>query len=825
MSTASRAGAAPPRTGRVAPPPSLWLRWSVRDLRQRWVQVAAIALVIALGTGTFTGLSSTASWRLTSYDASYEATAAHDLLIELAEGTTVDRDDLLAAVAAVEHPEWIEATATSLTVPVQVEVLGTDEPVLVPGRLVGVEPDAEVDRLATVSGRPLPAGEPGVVVLDEHFVAARDLPPEGALRLSGGREVRWVGTALSPRYFLIGAETGSFFGAAGFAVTFTTLERAQELAGLPGHVSELGVRLADGVDVEAAAADLEATLAERLDAAAEVTPLTEERGYRVLYDDIEGDQQLYVIFAVLILSGAAFAAFNLAGRMVEAQRREIGVGMSLGVPTRYLAVRPLLVSVEIAVLGTVLGVAVGVAMGTVMGSVIESFFPMPVWETPFQPGVFAQGLALGIVLTVSACAWPVVRAVRVPPIEAIRTGPRATRSGGLAPLVQRLPLPGSSLAQLPVRNLLRAPRRTLLTALGIAAMIATLVAVLGMVDSLSATIDEGEDELLGASPDRITVTMQGFELAGSEAIQAVGSASGVASASAGLRIGGTLTSDDDSFDVVLDVLDLEGGPWAPTAIEGTLESGEPALLLSEKAADDLGVGVGDTVRFRHPLREGLGYRWVESEVSIGAIHPNPYRFLAYLDLDHADLFGLEGIANVVEVVPAADADGEALRRALFELPGVGSVQPMAESIQLVRDTLDQVLELLTVVQWAVLLLAVLIAFNSSSIGADERAREHATMYAFGVPPRTVLGMSMVESAVVGVLATAIGVLAGSLLLRWMVTELIADTLPDLRIVVDVGSTTLVTAVLLGVVAVALAPVLTLRRLRRMDIPSTLRVVE
>ena len=54
----------------------------------------------------------------------------------------------------------------------------------------------------------------------------------------------------------------------------------------------------------------------------------------MLYDDIEGDQRLYDIFAVLILAGAAFAAFNLAGRIVEAQRREIGIGMALGVPRR-----------------------------------------------------------------------------------------------------------------------------------------------------------------------------------------------------------------------------------------------------------------------------------------------------------------------------------------------------------------------------------------------------------------------------------------------------------------------------------------------------------
>ena len=76
-----------------------------------------------------------------------------------------------------------------------------------------------------------------------------------------------------------------------------------------------------------------------------------------------GDQQMFDIFAVLILAGAALAAFNLATRIVEAQRREIGIGMALGVPPRELAIRPLLLGVQIAVAGTLLGLALGLMMG------------------------------------------------------------------------------------------------------------------------------------------------------------------------------------------------------------------------------------------------------------------------------------------------------------------------------------------------------------------------------------------------------------------------------------------------------------------------------
>lgn len=70
-----------------------------------------------------------------------------------------------------------------------------------------------------------------------------------------------------------------------------------------------------------------------------------------------------------------------------------------------------------------------------------------------------------------------------------------------------------------------------------------------------------------------------------------------------------------------------------------------------------------------------------------------------------------------------------------------------------------------------------------------------------------------------------GVLGGRLLLEWLLRVLLPSTFPDIGMVVALSASTLLAAFLFGVVAVAVAPVLTLRRLRRMDIPSTLRVME
>ena len=99
------------------------------------------------------------------------------------------------------------------------------------------------------------------------------------------------------------------------------------------------------------------------------------------------------------------------------------------------------------------------------------------------------------------------------------------------------------------------------------------------------------------------------------------------------------------------------------------------------------------------------------------------------------------------------------------------------------------------------------------------------MFAFGLPLRSLVRMEVVESMVIGVLGTLVGLALGRLLLGWLIGSQLPETFPDIGVTPTVSTATLVTAVVLGVVAVAIAPLFTIRKLRRMDVPSTLRVVE
>jgi putative ABC transport system permease protein len=441
----------------------------------------------------------------------------------------------------------------------------------------------------------------------------------------------------------------------------------------------------------------------------------------------------------------------------------------------------------------------------------------------FRTGVFLRGAALGFSIPLVATILPVARAVRVAPVDAIRTTHRAA-SGGLAPLLQRVPLPGTSLAQLPFRNVLRAPRRSLLTALGIAAAITTLVGVVGMIDSYLATLDRSEDEILGEAPDRMVIDLE-LAPVQSEGVRSVLSSPLLSAAEPRLHLGGVLDPEGEAIDVFLTVGDLSSPLWAPTAVRGTVADGRPGLVLSRKAADDLGIGVGDPVLLRHPRRDGAAFALVETELPVVAVHPDPFRFVAFVDLRHAQLFGLEGFANAVQAEPGAGVSvGEAMR-GLFGQQGVVSIQPVDAQVEAVRDRIDDFLAIFTIVQVAVLVLALLIAFNASNITLDERRREHATMFAYGVPVWRVLRSGVVESLVTGLAGIFVGIAAGRLLVGWLTTVLLADTLPDIEVLPTVAVGTVATALALGTIAVTLAPLFTVRRLRKMDIPSTLRVME
>jgi putative ABC transport system permease protein len=810
------------------------LRWSWRDLRSRWVQVVAIALIIGLGVGAYAGLTSTAQWRKESADFNYRLLNMYDVRVELSEGSMVPQGSLQAAVEAADPAAGAEVEER-LLVPTQVAVDTDQQEVLVRGMVVGV-PTADsagpsINGIYVHEGRalaPSDAGEPTLLV-ERNFATHYDLPTSGVLRTSGGREFAYVGHATTPEFFYVVTEDGGFFAQSTFAALFTSRETANAIANTTGMVNDAVVTLAADADRAQFILDLEKSLAGALpEVGANLSVAEDDPVWILTYEDIENDQQFFVILAVLILGGAAAAAFNLTARMVEQSRREIGISMALGVPRSRIALRPLLVGLQIALVGVLFGLLVGGLIAAGMATVLGALIPYPEWITPLQLGTFATAAIIGIAIPILAAAVPVWRAVRVAPVDAIRTGHLASRGGGLAPLLTKLRLPGNTLTKMPYRNLMRAPRRGILTALGIAATLAVLVLIIGAINSFLTAVDQGADASAANVPDRVIVTLDGTYPIEAMPVAAVLDSPTLGETDPVLQVGGELIGQAASFEVLVEFVDFETGLFRPTVVAGVAPVGPGSgLVLSAKAAADLDAAVGDEVTLRHPVRTGpTSFALKDSTVILEGIHDNPFRPISYMAAANAALMGLDGLANSVSATPAESNDITSIRENLFRTPEVASVQRADAQADLMRELIDQFIGVFRLMQGVVLILVVVIAFNASSIALDERLRDNATMFAFGVPRSRVVRMVMTENFVVGAIATILGIGLGVLILQWFITTLAPQSMPELQLPLVLGWDVVAWSVAVGVVAVTLAPLLTApRKLKKMSIPDTLRVME
>jgi putative ABC transport system permease protein len=801
-----------------------WIRWAARDARRHRWQVLSIALLLALGVGMFAAMSSMSIWRVDSADSSFAALRMHDLRVSLVEGGTAPEGALQAALDGSGARDAVAAAGERLVVSTQVDASTRGRTIIVPGRIVGTAPGADVDTLHLRAGSP---PDDGAVALEHNFARHYDLPPSGALTLAGGQRVAYSGQALGPEYFIVTAPGADFGAESAFAVVFAPLATAQQLVDAPGRVNQLVVRLRPGADPGAVRSQLAAALDAALpDTGFTFTSRAAEPAHRLIYKDAEGDQEMLDIFAFLLLGAATFAAFNLISRTVEAQRREIGIGMALGVAPRALARRPFLLAGQIAFAGVALGIPVGLAADAWLAGVMDQFFPLPVIRAGFQTGVYAQGAALGVGLPLLAAAAPVRRALHVTPVEAIRVGARAARSSGLAWLAKGLRLPGGSLANLPLRNVLRTPRRTAMTMLGIGAVVTIVIALSGVMDSFDDTLAAARQEALAGASDRMTVDFVAPQPAGGDEIERVLRSRSVGAGQPSLRVGSTLIAGRDRVAVALETVGDQRPVWHPTFESGSLPAGRSGLVIARRAAEDLGVGVGDAVTVEHPVPTGTGtFRLVRTVLPITGIHSSPLRFLAYANAPAAAGLHLAGLVNRISVVPARGSDADDVKAELLRRPAVAAVQGAAATTDAVDARIEQFNEILLVTVVIAGAMALLIAFNATAINADERAREHATMFAYGVTVARVVRGSVAEAVMIGALGTAVGIAGGRAVLSWIVNENMPETMPDIGTLVAVAPLTYALAVAAGTVVVAAAPLLTMRRLRGTDIPATLRVVE
>jgi len=821
-----------------------WLRWAWRDLRVRWPQVAAIAFIIALSTGIFAGLGGQETWRIASMDLSYETLVLHDIKVNLTTGSFLPEEKALAVLDGIDGLALVEPR---LVMDTMLDASTDDETILVSGRLIGVDVSQGgpwIERIHLDEGQHLRSGTTQEVILETKFARYYDLEPGIDVRLMGGFELSAVGIGVSPEYFMVTPPEQIGFdilGESSMAILYMPLPAVQAIFQQEGYLNEILVQVDKGADADL----VKSQVAEVLRATFPETGFflsagEDDPGLVMMYEDAVEDQQMLNLIALFFLIGASLASFNLAGRLVESQRRQIGIGMALGIPRWKLAVRPMLVGAQIAFLGLVFGLPLGFGFTRYFGILMDEMAPLPYYAgTLLHPPSFLIAAGLGIVLPVLSTLIPVLRAVRSEPLDAIH-GHLAAKDSGLNRWLKGIRLPGNTFTQMPIKNLLRSPRRTLLTIAGIMVAIALLFMFTALLDTFLGTLDQVENAIQYRSPNRMLIALDHFypqDHAQLDDLRSLENSQGdqlMAETESWMRLGSRLHAGDEAIEILLDVFPADSMIWVPNLLSGELvqsnqhagDQEKPGIILSGRAVSDFDLEVGDSLILEHPYREGLySFRSEQTEVVVVGIHDNPARGVSYMAMEEAGFMGLSGLTNTIVALPAEGVSQAEIKEALFFQPGILKVEATAEFLDFMDDVLVIFTQALRVMQVVGILIALLIAYNSTVINIDDRQREIATMLAFGVRLRRVILVEIGENVILGVLGTAVGAVLGWWVLERMMLTRMETMLEEIQFVVTVRPFSVFAAVTLGIGFVALTPLISARKLRRIDVPSTLRVLE
>jgi putative ABC transport system permease protein len=822
-----------------------WLRWSGRDLRQRWLQVIAIAMIIALGTGVYSGYGGLENWRVASLDESYGMLNMYDLRMNLMAGSSLPQDE---AVEVLSQLAGVKAVEPRVLLDTQVDVVSGDQEILVVGQIMGMETrngGPYVNQIHIEEGRGLTESDSNKAVLEFKFARHYDLDVGTKLLLSAGLEVEVVGIGQIPEYFLVmpAGDITFMMGESTFAAVVLPLATVQEHYQFSGQINDVLFLLEANADREIVQSAIEETMANSFPGVG-ITLNTKEEDpvHNLHYSDAVEDQEMLDFFSYILLAGASLAAFNLAGRIVESQRRQIGISMALGVPRSWIAMRPLMMGLQIAFFGTVLGLGLGFVFSWLIADMMMELVPLPYWSgTMLHWTHFLEAGLLGIILPLLATLIPVWRAVRTHPLDAIH-GHLIAKSSGLNRWLKGVRLPGNTFTQMPLKNVLRSIRRSGLMILGITTAVILLTMFLGLLDTMLATIDQTGDAYLHRSPDRLVVNLSTFYPNDHPYVENIGSLTTddgrllLVQFEKGLQLGGKLRAEgepvEEAVATTLEYFDPDSVIWTPQLVAGELTRSQNttqdtiSLIISQKMAEDWDLKVGDRAVLEHPRREGLmDVTFVESLVTITGIHSNPIRPISYVDSTQKPFTGLEIGTNVIMVIPQTGIDQDTARRVIFEQPGVATVRTLAEVVEVFDDAIALLTSVLRVIQGVVIFLAFLIAYNATTINVDDRLREIATMFAYGLPPRTVLRIQMGENLLLGAAGTVIGLGLGYLILEYFMAARMESMFENLGLKVTVAPLTLLIIVLLSTGVVALTPVASFRRLKKLNIPNTLRVME
>jgi putative ABC transport system permease protein len=783
---------------------SLLERKLARDIGRRKAQFAAILVTIVIGVALFGASYDAFQNLLASYQALFDRTSFAAL--------TIEGGDREAVAAAVRDQPGVAAVATRSTADLPLRVGSHD----LNGRLVGLPPSgqAAVNGVLVLSGSTLDPADPTGVLVERHMADNFGLRPGDTLQFAGPN----------------GWQTLTIRGVVSSAEYIWPARSRQEVLTLPDEFGVLFVPqpILDAlppalttqqvVVTYAGAADdpaLTAALVERARAAGAADAFTQadQPSNAALHEDINGFGEMSVMFPAMFLSAAAIALYVLLGRMVLAQRAQIGLLLAEGFTRRRVFGHYLGFGLAAGLIGAVAGAVLGLLLAGVITQIYTGVISIPITIIELRPLTVVLGIAFGVVAGAVAALAPARRAARLSPAAAM-SGQVATGHGGeslaerIAPPLRRLP----ARWKMVLRGLGRSPLRSATTVVGVAIAVTLVFVSWGMVDTIQILLDRQFGQAVAS--DAIVYFPGGATDAVLAELRAV---DGVVAAEPLAEVPVTIDHEGSRYSTTLAAYPADTTMHRFLGDAGELSLPPDGILVGQALRGKLGLTVGSTVTVL------LGSTGLRAETSIAGFVDEPLGTYAYASRDAlAGMIGADGLAmasTAANVRFDAAADAAVVTGRLRGLDSVAAVVDTRGLERLANQFMGLFYAFVGVMLVLGAIMAFALLFNLMSANISERVTELASLRATGLSGGQLSRVITAEN----VLLTLVGIVPGLVLGYLVAFEFMATFSSDLfSFDLNVRPTTFLFSAIGVLVAALVSQAPILRAVRRIDIAQVVR---
>lgn len=779
----------------------------VRDLWHLRGQVFATALVVACGVASFVAMSSTYESLVASRDHYYSQYRFADVFAGLKRApNSVGKQ--LSEIPGVSEVQTRVVAKVTLDLP--------DLPEPAQGRLVSVREDkqAGLNQLFLLRGRTLEPGRPNEVVISGAFADANRLNPGDTLQavLNGRlRKLEIVGVALSPEYIYEIRPGDIFPDNRRFGILWMDQRAVASVFQMEDAFNDVAMTLAPQANEQGVIESVDLVLKQYGGFGA--YGRSDQMSHRFINNELGELQVFGTVIPAIFLAVTAFLLHLVLSRLVAVERDQIGLLKAFGYSSKDIGWHYLKLSVAAILGGIVIGVALGAWLGQGMNDLYGDFFHFPIVYFKLSFAIVFWSVMISIAAAAIGAMSAVKSAVELPAAEAMRPEPPANFHAGF---VESLGLQRalSAEARIVIRNIVRRPVKSFMSAVGISFSIALLFIGFYFYDAINMIVAVQFENV-----QREDVDVSFSEPRPGRAALELASLPGVSRVETYRTVPAILRSANRTRRVA--IMGLSDDAELRRVVDKDLNKialPSEGIVLGVTVADSLGVTKGDRITVEvtegpRPVREIEVTAVVEELLGLGT----------YMDLRALNRLMREGDTISGAFLSVDQKHQQGLYSELKRTPGVSGVGLSKAALESFNETIAKTIGTSTVFMIGfACIIAFGVVYNGARIALAERGRELASLRVLGFTQTEIGKMLLGEQGVLTVAAIPIGFAVG-FGTCFLITKVIDAEIVRLPMVLS--TQTFFYSAVIVVAASVISGILVALRIRGMDLVAVLKTRE